>query len=164
MGKKRSKIKCYEKLLKKDCDFDFGYLLDLERFKLKRMVHSFENASVPHVGIEYTIRDMKMCVKLLDIIFEDDAPSKMYSDAYLKVKLFDVEPKDENSYSRFVRTDQKIPKFPVRINIRNAKRFWKNWSGEENSERLLLLLPEIRRMKALFLYNKLRNRCFRWWW
>ena len=85
MKKKNKKFKQYEKLLRKDEDFDFGFLLELERFKLKRMVKSFEEASHPHVGIEYTIRDLKMCVKLLDIIMEDDAVSKMYNEASVTV-------------------------------------------------------------------------------
>lgn len=45
MGKKKNKkFKQYEKLLRKDGDFDYGYLLVLERFKLKRMIKSFEEA------------------------------------------------------------------------------------------------------------------------
>ena len=44
------------------------------------------------------------------------------------------------------------------INIRNAKRFHMN-----NSNHYLFLL-ELRRMKALHLYNKIRNRMLRWWW
>lgn len=160
MKKKNKKFKQYEKLLRKDGDFDFGFLLELERFKLKRMVHSFETASVPHVGIEHTIRDLKMCVKLLDIIFEDDAPSKMHSDAYLNFRLFEIGPKDENGHSRLIRTDQEIPKFPVHINTKNAKRFDKNWNEYMDA----MVQPELRKMKALRLYNKLRNRCFHWWW
>lgn len=162
MGKKKNKkFKQYENLLREDGDFDFSFLLKLERFKLKRMVHSFENASVPHVGIEHTISELKMCVKLLDIIFEDDAVSKMYNKAYMEVQLFTYEPLDNNHY-RLVRTNAKTPKFPVHINTKNAHRFWKNWGENEKLDELLL--PELRRVKALRLYNSLRNRCFKWWW
>ena len=162
MKKKNKKFKQYEKLLRNDEDFDFGYLLELERFKLKRMVHSFETASVPHVGIEHTIRDLKMCVKLLDIVMEDDAVSKMYSEVYLKTQLFVIGEIDESGRTPLVRTDQDIPKFPVHVNTKNANRFWKNWGKNEKLDKLLL--QDLRRTKALYLYNKIRNRCFKWWW
>ena len=159
---KRSKIKQYEKILRKDNDFDFGYLLELERFKLKRMVHSFETASVPHVGIEHTISELRMCVKLLDIIMEEDAVSKMYSKEYMKVQLFKSIPLGEGRYE-LVETGEKPPKFPVHINTNNAIRFDRYWNTHNDSLKETLM-PEIRRMKALYLYNKLRNRCFKWWW
>ena len=159
---KKSKIKQYEKILRKDNDFDFGYLLELERFKIKRMVKNFENASVKHEGIEHTISEMKMCVKLLDIIMEDDAVSKMYNKEYMKVQLFKSIPLGEGRYE-LVKTDEKLPKFPVHININNAIRFDRYWNTH-NDELKETLMPEIRRIKALYLYNKLRNRCFKWWW
>ena len=159
---KRSKIKQYEKILRKDQDFDFGYLLELERFKLKRMVKSFEGASVRHEGIEHTISELKMCVKLLDIIMEDDAASKMYNEAYMKVKLFEAKPLGEGRYE-LVKTDEIPPKFPIHINTNNAARFDRYWNTH-NDELKETLKIEIRRAKALHLYNKLRNRCFKWWW
>jgi hypothetical protein len=159
---KKSKIKQYEKILRKDEDFDFGYLLELERFKLKRMVKSFEEASVRHEGIEHTISELKMCVKLLDIIMEDDAASKMYNEAYMKVNLFEAKPLGEGRYE-LVKTDEIPPKFPVHINTNNAARFDRYWNTH-NDELKETLKIEIRRIKALRLYNKLRNRCFKWWW
>ena len=158
--KKNKKFKQYEKLLRKDEDFDFSFLLELERFKLKRMIKNFEEASQPHYGIEKKIEEMKMCVKLLDIIFEDDAPSRMYWDAYSKIQLFTVAPPDKDGLSELIPTGEKPPKFPVHINTKNGKRFNKYW--DENLEPIIQ--PELRRVKALHLYNKLRNRCFGWWW
>lgn len=159
---KRSKIKQYEKILRKDEDFDFGYLLELERFKLKRMVKSFEEASVRHEGIEHTISELKMCVKLLDIIMEDDPASKMYNEAYMKVKLFESKPLGEGRYE-LVKTDEVAPKFPVHVNTNNAARFDRYWNTH-NDELKETLKIDIRQAKALRLYNKLRNRCFKWWW
>ena len=161
MKKSNKKFKQYEKIIRKDEDFDFGYLLELERFKLKRMVYSFETASVPHVGIEYTIRDLKICVNLLDIIFEDDAPSKMYNDEYMKRNFIVVSPTEGSRTSAISFNEEKIPKFPIHVNTRNAKRFWKSW---DDTTMWSIHLQDLRRVKALHLYNKIRNRCFGWWW
>lgn len=159
---KKSKIKQYEKILRKDKDFDFEYLLVLERFKLKRMVKSFEEASVPHKGIEHTISELNMCVKLIDIILEEDPVSKMYDEAYMKVQLFESKPLGEGRYE-LIKTDEKPPKFPVHVNTNNAARFDRYWNTH-NDELKEVLKIEIRKIKALYLYNKLRNRCFNWWW
>jgi hypothetical protein len=70
--KQNKKIKQYIRLIKKDRDFDYAYLLILERHKLLRMIDSFTNATHPYVGIEYHIRDMKLCVELINIILEED--------------------------------------------------------------------------------------------
>lgn len=79
---KKSKVKIYEKILKQDNDFDYAYLLIIERFKIKRMIKSFIEASCPHEGIEYTIRELKWCVKLIDIVLEEDAITKTYMEQF----------------------------------------------------------------------------------
>ena len=121
MGKKRSTIKCYEKLLREDRDYDYAYLLELEQFKLRRMVKNFSEAPVPHVGIEYTIRDLKMCVSLLDIILEKDAPYKTYLEENYgpngKVKMS----VGEDNVLKVEERDSAY-KTPVHVNIRNYKR------------------------------------------
>lgn len=158
MGKKRSTIKCYEKLLREDRDFDFSYLFILEQFKIKRMVKSFSEASVPHVGIEHTIRDLKICVSLLDIILERDAPYETYMEENYgpngKVKMSVGE-------DNILKVEERGPdcyKTPVHVNTRNYKRFGFKFEPEK------IVLMDYRRVKALRLYNKLRNRSFHWWW
>ena len=157
MGKKRSTIKCYEKLLREDRDYDYAYLLELEQFKIRRMVKNFSEAPVPHVGIEYTIRDLKMCVSLLDIILEQDAPYKTYMEENYgpngKVKMSIGE-------DNILKVDQEPDSYktPVHVNTRNYKRF-----GFKDEPKNILWM-DYRRVKALRLYNKLRNRLFHWWW
>lgn len=157
MGKKRSTIKCYEKLLREDRDYDYAYLLELEQFKLRRMVKNFSEASVPHVGIEFTIRDLKMCVSLLDIILERDAPYKTYMEENYgpngKVKMSIGE-------DNILKVDHEPDSYktPVHVNTRNYRRF----GFKEEPKNILWM--DYRRVKALRLYNKLRNRLFRWWW
>lgn len=109
--------------------WDWYFLLNLEQHKIKQMIKSFSKAK-HYVGWEYDVRDMKLCVALIDIICENDSMSK--------------------NWERPI----------CNINIRNAKRFRMN---NLNNNHYLFLL-ELRRMKALHLYNKIRNRMLKWWW
>ena len=109
--------------------WDWYFLLNLEQYKLKQMIKSFSKAQ-HYVGWEYDVRDMKLCVALIDIICVYDSMSK--------------------NWDRLI----------CNINIRNAKRFRMN---NLNNNHYLFLL-ELRRMKALHLYNKIRNRMLKWWW
>lgn len=155
--KNKSTIKCYEKLLKKDKDFDFSYLLELERFKIKRMIKSFSEASVPHVGIEFTIRELKICVSLIDIILEEDAPMKTYmennygSNGKVRMSVGD-------DHILNIERDPDCYKTPIRVNTNNYRRF----GLKEKPNKILLM--DYRRRKALKLYNSIRNRLFNWWW
>ena len=109
--------------------WDWYFLLNLEQYKIKQMIKSFSKAK-HYVGWERDVRDMKLCVTLIDIICENDSISKNWR------------------------------KEICNINIRNAKRFHMNSSNNDH----YLFLLELRRIKALHLYNKIRNRMLRWWW
>lgn len=153
---KKSKVKIYEKLLRKDIDFDYSCLLDLEQFKLKRMIDSFEHASCPYVGIENHIREMKICVSLIDIILERDAYMNTYmEDNYGKNGIVQVYTEGNEIKTRMTQEHYKIP---VHVNTKNYARFRFNKEPDE------LILMEFRRVKAMYLYNKIRNRMFHWWW
>lgn len=108
--------------------YDWYYLLALERYKINAMAKDFEKHHF-YVGWENEVRDMKLCVKLLDIIMGEDSISKNW------IK--------EICY----------------INTKNYKRFISYEPNRSYSHKL-----EFRRIKALHLYNKIRNRVFRWWW
>lgn len=165
MGKKRSKFKCYEKLLKEDKDFDFGYLLVMERFKLKRMIDSFTNATHPYVSIERDIRDMKLCISLIDIALEEDAKYMTWLDSVSENTVLSTKPTDKEGISELVVDHKKYVDFPGHINYRNIGRFMKDVVIDESNHVLKThTLVELRRLKALFLYNKIRNRMFCWWW
>ena len=58
-----------------DNHFDWYYLLNLERYKIKQMIKSFSKAK-HYVDWECDVRDMKLCVALIDIICENDSISK----------------------------------------------------------------------------------------
>lgn len=151
---KKSKVKIYEKILKQDNDFDYAYLLIIERFKIKRMIKSFIEASCPHEGIEYTIRELKWCVKLIDIVLEEDAITKTYMEQFGQNQL--------EIYDGIVVLKKDIEyKIPIHINKNNAYRFNKRWNKDSLNNNILM---EVRRVKALYLYNKIRNRMLKWWW
>lgn len=109
--------------------WDWYFLLNLEQYKIKQMIKSFSKAK-HYVGWELDVRDMKICVALLDIIMTKDSVNKNW--------------------------DKKI----CHINIRNAKRFVQSASWDDH----YLFVLELRRIKALYLYNKIRNRLLKWWW
>jgi hypothetical protein len=50
-------------------DWDYGYLLELEKYKLTRMVCYFKrNPYTEGVEVEKAIAEMRLCCKLIDII------------------------------------------------------------------------------------------------
>lgn len=80
MSRNRSTtIKKYSKLLKEDRDWDWAYMLQLERFKLKRMSKYFTKSQLVH-GWERMVSEINLCIKLIDIVLEID--SKAYMNDY----------------------------------------------------------------------------------
>ena len=51
--------------------WDWYFLLNLEQYKIKQMIKSFSKAK-HYVGWERDVRDMKLCVTLIDIICENN--------------------------------------------------------------------------------------------
>ena len=110
---------------KKDYDFDYYYLLKLEKDKLEKMVISWNNAN--YIGCEKHQRQMKLCINLIDIVLDD------------------------------------IFEYDGYINTKNSKRFWRYSCDNEKLQRSFEL--KIRELKALSLYNKIRNdNMLQWWW
>ena len=66
-------------------DFDFSYMLDIERTKLKQFLKSWEEHNP---GDKRPIRDFKICISLLDIIEgEDDDKWLEYLNLKRKVNI-----------------------------------------------------------------------------
>lgn len=129
----------YRKILTTDYQFDYGYLLDLEKFKLQLMLKSFKDES--HTDHTNDIRWIFICIKLIDIIQEEDSALEV-------VEM-------EMSKPQF-----KLVKY---VNINNAFRFGieylDRYDGLQVYRRELL-----RQQKALYLYNKIRyNYMLEWW-
>ena len=79
MSRSRSTVtKKYSKLLNKDKDWDWEYMLDLERFKLKRMSEYFSKSQIIS-DWERVVKEINLCIKLIDIITEKDPPGYLYN-------------------------------------------------------------------------------------
>lgn len=115
-------------------DWDYGYLLKLEQYKLKRMAKYF-NKSRLVVGWEDQVKTCNLMVSLLDIILEEDSYYLSWLDNSHKLGKF-----YDNT-------------FPTYVNIRNASRFIINDFPEKFAE---LRKAELRRQKAWYIYNRLR--------
>lgn len=125
--------------------WDYAYLLEIEKRKLKEMSTYFKKTQRV-VGWEFTIRDIEICIRLIDIILEKDSYYKSWLDA---------------SYGG----PYEPVKFPVHVNTRNFKRFCTTYNGfNEKSPIYWSLIADYRRIKAMHLYNRIRTlRMFSWW-
>lgn len=138
--------------IKKLCDFiklgwnDYDYydsLLTLEKYKLSKMADGYEiftgNMDKDFSNYQKIIRDLRLCVKLIDIVNDTD---NAYNTAYNH---------ETHSY------DKKEVKY---VNMRNAHRFispklqklygTSKWLG-------IAITNEVRRMKAWSLYSQIRT-------
>lgn len=127
--------------------WDYAYLLQIEKRKLQEMGKYFKKHQRT-VGWEYQVREINICIKLIDIILENDIHYK----SWLKA-----------SYG--YNTPRTPVKFPVYINARNYKRFCPTYGGfNEDSGIYWSLMADYRRVKAMHLYNKIRAyKMFEWW-
>lgn len=76
MGKKKSLTKAQNRLykcIKKDNDWDWVYLMTLEKEKLINMANYFSKSRLV-VGWENDVKWINYCIKLINIIIEDDFP------------------------------------------------------------------------------------------
>ena len=128
--------------------WDFGYLLNLEKAKIKEMCEYITKHH--HLSNwEYVVREMKICIKLIDIIQENDK----YHQSWL-----------HECYGS--RPFKDLP-FPVYVNMKNCTRFIPtlNKVDIKKSDRLYShYCQEIRRVKAMHLYNKIRAYKMWGWW
>lgn len=138
--------------IKKLCDFiklgwnDYDYydgLLRLEKYKLSKMADRYEiftgNMDKDFSECQKIIRDLRLCVKLIDIVNNTD---NVYNTTYNH---------ETRSY------DKKGVKY---VNMRNAHRFispklqklyyTSKWLG-------ISITNEVRRMKAWSLYSQIRT-------
>lgn len=117
--------------------WDFSYLLILEYHKIKEM-RDYHQKRQFFEGWEYVVRDLSLCLKLIDIILERDKRGFSY---------------DSNKMIAYV-------------NTRNAKRFGSDWEMFNHPKKRIseLLKESLRIKKALFLYNKIRAYNTLSWW
>lgn len=127
----------YRKILWEDYQFDYGYLLNLEKFKLQLMIDEFKNYA--HTDHTSNIRWMSICIKLIDIIQEEDSILERLSPGYYTVTSY--------------------------VNIKNAYKYGLESNvNHKNPDIVAFAKDTLRQRKALYLYNKIRyNYIYEWW-
>ena len=132
--------------------WDEGYLLELEYAKIKEM-REWHKEKGRYVGVEFTVRDMDICLSLLEIMMG-------------KRSLFHIEGKllsektGEDGMYRVVESPDFKCVTDVYVNARNADRF----VTEKTKDFYIGNLDELYKLKARHLYHKIRaDREERWW-
>ena len=165
--KKKSPIHAYKRLLAKDQDWDYAFLIALEKKKLQRMHDFFKYKGHPEVN-KLVVRDIAICIRLIDIFMEDDAVHNTWLQQSYSGKM--KFRKLEKDIYELDDTDRKpIADYPVFVNVRNEKRFFrctpiKDAQSEGDRKRAILSIVSLRQQKALHLYHLIREyKLFEWW-
>lgn len=163
---RRSPIHAYKRLLARDRDWDWCFLLALEKKKIERMRDSIAEHHT-HVGWRQNVREMSICLRLIDIITQDDA---VYKDWLHRNYSGKIEFRDcGNGLKELLSPDRPLEDMSVYVNTRNELRFFRAThiadARKEGREKYAkLLVPELRRLKAMHLYHLIREyKLFEWW-
>ena len=144
----------YFKIMWSNHSYDYGYLLELEREKLKDMYEYFSNANI--IENEWIrARDCKLAIALLNIILEDDSSYDVYFADGAKI--------GEGRYviRKYV-NDSNIDRF-MHPNICKKYRIESTKKNKDNKIPIIVR-DELRVEKAWNLYCKLREYSLRSWW
>ena len=127
--------------------WDFAYLLELEQYKIREM-RDYMQKHHHLMGWQLVIRDMNICLKLIDIILEKDQYYRSWLD---------------NCYGS--KPHKQLP-FPVYVNSKNYKRFMPLLEkfDYDNIHLQAGMNISLRQRKALYLYNKIRAYRMECWW
>jgi hypothetical protein len=166
--KKKNPIHAYKRLMAEDVDWDYRCLIALEKKKLQRMHDCFKYGGwFDHQN--FVVRDIAICIRLIDIIMEEDAVFKSWLHQSFSGELKYTKVGD-NLYKVDVDEDRPIADFPVYVNVRNERRFFrrtpiKDAQSEGNRTKVILTRPRLRQQKALHLYHLIREyKLFEWWY
>lgn len=168
MGKKKKNniVRAYKSILQNDKDWDYCFLLNLEKKKLQRMYAYFSTSEIAY-GDELVARDLRICIKLIDIIKENDAPYLNWLHESSKdLKMITKKAENDRYHIEFeqLRPDTDFQKY---VNVRNAKRFLRKELNEKDFDSRRSYIHEkisLRLLKALHLYHLIREyRILDWW-
>ena len=139
--------------LYKDREWDYSFMLEIEQKKLKNMIKWYEQNDYGNsISGPITVKQMKLAVRLLDIILEKE---KFWSIDYPEDYAFVV----DHKYNPLPETSFVIDKY---INTKNYKRFF-SWLND-NAMKSPSWKIDLRISKAWYLYNKLREQYMMNWW
>lgn len=140
------------RVLMRSWPWDEGYLYELEQAKIRemRMYHQYHKR---FVGVEYVIRDMKLCESLIDIFTE-------------KYLLFHYDRDVTDCMLKGNGSNVQTPKYicDVRVNTKNIDRFI-DPNTPTNIRQYYVEHPhELYILKAKHLYHKIRLENDGTWW
>ena len=165
--KKKSPIQAYKRLLAKDQDRDYAFLIALEKKKLQRMHDYFKRESILERK-DIVARDIAICIRLIDIFMEDDAAYNSWSRQSFsgEIKWRKLE---DDMYELDDSDSKPLANFPTYVNIRNEQRFFRatpirNAQKEGHRDHAILLIASLRQQKALHLYHLIREYKLQTWW
>lgn len=127
--------------------WDYSFMLEIEKACLLDMSEKFISKG-NNVSSEYDAQWMNICVKLIDIILEKDVSYKCEeTDELMRL--------GKSKIKKWLFINVKY------VNTRNAFRF--TCSAEEQFKDVIYK-DELRKIKALHLYNNIRTNYMLGWW
>lgn len=165
--RRRSPIHAYKRLLADDHDWDYGYLIALEKKKLQRM-HDYMKREAHIENSEHVVREIAICIRLIDIFMENDAAYKTWLDrSYSGTMKF--RKREDGLYELDNKDRKPIADFFVHVNIRNEQRFFrrtpiKDALAEGDRDKAIYSIISLRQQKALHLYHLIREYKLMGWW
>lgn len=143
------------KTLKNGYPWDYAYLYFLEKAKIEE-IRDYIAKHKRFVGWENAVRDMNICINLIDIFMEK---KELYKYNGLDTMKF-VKIEGSDNYEMKFDTEPEYVCL-VNVNTKNAKRFVKNKAEEE----YMLKNPHLLYIeKARALYHKIRLEKDQHWW
>ncbi len=134
-------------LARRDFDWDYAYMLEMERVKLEYMAKYFTESRIAEHDWAVA-RDAKICIRLIDIIIGNDSSYVM----------------KDNEKKPFMEWDLVEIK---KVNLKNAERFLSKERIDryrDNPRMKIYLKDDLRIEKAWNLYCKIREYNMRSWW
>lgn len=142
--------------------YDYGFLYQLEKTKIKEMSDYLEKAD-RFVGVEFVVRDMRICLSLLEIMLGERSTFHYTGDL-----VFKEIPEEEKKEGEFLEGDKMLVPTPgfkyycdVHVNLKNMKRFV---SSEKLCDFYTIHPHEFYELKARALYHKIRFDHEEEWW
>ena len=140
--KKNKRRRGWTRLLRKDFDWDYGFLLRIEHYKMKRMLKYFQNSNITS-DRESIVRDLKLCISLLEKIMNMDFNYKTINirniNRFLEKDLYEGKLNDWN------------PNYFSELNV-------------ELSPLAKIIREHLSEQKIWHLYNLIREYRMRYWW
>ena len=143
----------------KSYPYDSSFMLDIEKAKILEMADYLE-ANDRFVGVEFAVRDLRICAKLIDI-FNGDETKLYHHNGDIEFVKSDVKGEDGEDTYEMKPTDDFEYVCDVNVNMKNIDRFIIN---EHEKEYFTKYPHELYKRKARYLYHKIRLEKEELWW